>query len=67
MNQGFAVVAVNYRLSPKAKNPAYTDDAAAAVAWTCKHIEEYGGSHKRVFLTGHSAGGYMTLIVGLDK
>lgn len=67
MNQGFAVVAVNYRLSPKAKNPAYTDDAAAAVAWTCKHIEEYGGSPKRVFVTGHSAGGYLTLMVGLDK
>ena len=67
MNQGFAVVAVNYRLSPKAKNPAHTDDAAAAVAWTCKHIEEYGGSPKRVFVTGHSAGGYLTLMVGLDK
>ena len=24
--QGFAVVAVNYRLSPKAKNPAYIED-----------------------------------------
>ena len=67
MNQGFAVVAVNYRLSPKAQNPAYTEDAAAAVAWTYKHIEEYGGSPRRVFVTGHSAGGYLTLMVGLDK
>lgn len=67
MNQGFAVVAVNYRLSPKAQNPAYTEDAAAAVAWAYKHIEEYGGSPIRVFVTGHSAGGYLTLMVGLDK
>ena len=67
MNQGFAVVAVNYRLSPKAQNPAYTEDAAAAVAWAYKHIEEYGGSPRRVFGTGHSAGGYLTLMVGLDK
>lgn len=67
MNQGFAVVAVNYRLSPKAQNPAYTEDAAAAVAWAYKHIEEYGGSSRRVFVTGHSAGGYLTLMVGLDK
>ena len=29
MNRGFAVVAVNYRLSPKAQNPAYIEDAAA--------------------------------------
>lgn len=67
MNQGFAVVAVNYRLSPKAQNPAYTEDAATAVAWAYKHIEEYGGSPRRVFVTGHSAGGYLTLMVGLDK
>ena len=67
MNQGFTVVAVNYRLSPKAQNPAYTEDAAAAVAWAYKHIEEYGGSPRRVFVTGHSAGGYLTLMVGLDK
>ena len=67
MNQGFAVVAVNYRLSPKAQNPAYTEDAAAAVAWAYKHIEEYGGSPRRVFVTGHSAGGNLTLMVGLDK
>ena len=67
MNQGFAVVAVNYRLSPKAQNPAYTEDAAAAVAWAYKHIEDDGGSPRRVFVTGHSAGGYLTLMVGLDK
>lgn len=67
MNQGFAVVAVNYRLSPKSQNPAYTEDAAAAVAWAYKHIEEYGGSPRRVFVTGHSAGGYLTIMVGLDK
>ena len=32
--QGITVVAVDYRLSPKAKAPAYIQDAAAAVAWT---------------------------------
>ena len=28
------VVAPNYQLSPRAHNPQYTEDAAAAVAWT---------------------------------
>ncbi|SVC90623.1 uncharacterized protein METZ01_LOCUS343477, partial [marine metagenome] len=32
--KGIAVVAVNYRLHPKVKSPAYIEDAAAAVAWT---------------------------------
>ena len=36
--QGFAVVSVNYRLSPKAECPAYLDDAAMAVAWTFDNI-----------------------------
>ena len=62
-----AVAGVNYRLSPRATHPAYIDDAAAAVAWVMKHIGEYGGDPTRVYVAGHSAGGYLTLMVGLDK
>ena len=42
------MVAVNYRLFPKVKCPAYIEDAAAAVAWTFKNIEKYGGSKKLI-------------------
>ncbi|MEZ6125396.1 MAG: alpha/beta hydrolase [Planctomycetaceae bacterium] len=65
--KGIAVVAANYRLSPKVTSPAYIQDAAAAVAWTFRNIESYGGSAKRIFVSGHSAGGYLTSMVGLDK
>ena len=65
--QGIAVVAVNYRLSPRVTSPAWIEDTAAAVAWTLKNIENYGGSSKKVFVSGHSAGGYLTSMVGLDK
>ncbi|MDP8244867.1 MAG: alpha/beta hydrolase [Candidatus Hinthialibacter antarcticus] len=65
--QGFAVAAVNYRLNPKVKCPAYIEDAAASVAWVMKRIDEFGGSPQRVFVSGHSAGGYLTSMVGLDK
>ena len=65
--QGVAVVAVNYRLHPKVTSPAYVEDAAAAVAWTLKNIGRYGGSSERVFVSGHSAGGYLTSMIGLDK
>ncbi len=65
--QGLAVVAVNYRLSPAVKSPVYVEDAAAAVAWTFKNIETYGGSPQRIFVSGHSAGGYLTSMIGLDK
>lgn len=66
-NQGFAIVAVNYRLSPKATCPAYIEDAAAAVAWAFENIEQYGGDPDLIFISGHSAGGYLASIVGLDK
>jgi acetyl esterase/lipase len=65
--QGIAVVAPNYRLSPRAKSPEYIEDAAAAVAWTVKNIESYGGSRKKIFIAGHSAGGYLATMVGLDR
>ena len=65
--QGIAVVAVNYRLSPKTKCPAYIEDAAAAVAWTFKTIEKYGGDPKKIVVSGHSAGGYLASMIGLDK
>jgi len=66
-NKGVAVVSVNYRLHPKVKSPVYIEDAAAAVAWTIKNIAKYGGSPSRIFVSGHSAGGYLTSMIGLDK
>lgn len=65
--KGIAVVAVNYRLSPKVKSPKYIEDAAAAVAWTFRNIEQFGGSKSKIFISGHSAGAYLTLMIGLDK
>ena len=65
--QGMAVVAVNYRLYPKIKAPVYIEDAAAAVAWVFKHIEEFGGDPDMLFISGHSAGGYLASMVGLDQ
>ena len=66
-NRGLGVVAAGYRLYPSVKCPGYLDDAAAAVAWTMKNIERYGGSRKKIFVSGHSAGGYLTSMLGLDK
>lgn len=65
--RGIGVVAVNYRLSPEAKSPAFLEDAAAAVAWTLKNISSHGGSPDQVFVSGHSAGAYLALMIGLDK
>ncbi|MBQ6534387.1 MAG: alpha/beta hydrolase [Opitutales bacterium] len=55
-----AVVAVNYRLSPKIKAHEALDDAAEAVAWVFNNIEKYGGDKTKIFVAGHSAGGYIS-------
>jgi acetyl esterase/lipase len=40
---------------------------AAAVAWAFRHIARYGGSEKQIYLSGHSAGGYLAMMITLDK
>lgn len=66
-NEGWVVAAVNYRLSPKAKFPAYVEDAAASVAWVLKNAAKHGGNPQRVFVAGHSAGGYLAAMVAMDE
>lgn len=67
LDEGIVIVAANYRLYPKVRSPTYVEDAAAAVAWTLRNIGSYGGDTNQVFVSGHSAGGYLTSMVGLDK
>ena len=67
MNQGFAVVGIEYRRNPEVKCPVYIEDAVAAVAWTFRNVAKYGGDSTKIFLSGHSAGGYLDLMVGMDK
>ena len=64
--KGLVIVTANYRFSPRVKSPAYIEDAAAVVSWTLKNIKEFGGAPTAVFVSGHSAGGYLASMVGLD-
>ena len=66
-NKGVAIVGINYRLYPKVKAPTYIEDAAATVAWVFNNIQKYGGNNQLIFVSGHSAGGYLASMIGLDK
>ncbi|MCY4561285.1 MAG: alpha/beta hydrolase [Flavobacteriaceae bacterium] len=66
-NKGIAIVDVSYRLSPKVKVKNILDDAAASIAWVFNQIESYGGDKSKIYISGHSAGGYITSMMGLDK
>lgn len=65
--ENLIVVAVNYRLLPHVGLSACLDDAAAATAWTFREIGKYGGNTRQIIVCGHSAGGYLTSMIGLDK
>lgn len=67
MEKGFAVVTANYRLSPKATAPAYIEDAAEAIAWAFKNMKQYGADTDKIVVSGHSAGGYLAMLIGFDK
>jgi acetyl esterase/lipase len=63
--QGFAVAAIDYRLSGEARFPAPLEDVRAAVGWVGDHAASYGLDAGRVFLWGDSAGGHLALLAAL--
>lgn len=65
--KGYVVIAPNYRLIPNVGVNDCIDDAAEAVAWTFANAEKFGGDPNKIFVSGHSAGGFLTSMVGLDK
>ena len=66
--QGYVVVAVNYRLakfrSKKNVWPACWDDVRAALEWVEKHAEEYRVDPSRIAAVGYSAGGHLSALLG---
>ena len=68
INSSIAQVAVGYRLlgDEASSGRDCIEDAAAAVAWTFRNIGRYGGDTNRIFVSGISAGGYLTMMVGMN-
>ncbi|MBQ9547647.1 MAG: alpha/beta hydrolase [Bacteroidales bacterium] len=65
--QNLVVVAVNYRFLPTVSIDDVIDDAAEAVDWVFRNIARYGGDPAKITVSGHSAGGYLSLMLALDK
>lgn len=63
----YVIVAPEYRLLPTVEIDSCIDDAAKAVAWVFENIKDYGGDPSKIFVSGHSAGGYLTSMIGFDK
>jgi acetyl esterase/lipase len=64
---GAIVVVPDYRVYPEVTFPGFLDDGAAAAVWTLHNIAAYGGDTKSVFLAGHSAGAYISIMLTLNR
>lgn len=64
--RGVLTLVADYRLYPEVRYPDFLRDSALAVSYGLEHAKELGGDPKRVFVMGHSAGGYNAAMIALD-
>ncbi len=64
---GLVVAVPDYRKVPEVRFPTFLEDNAKAVAYARDHAKEWGADPKRIYLIGHSAGGYDVLMLALDS
>lgn len=66
VDRGFVFVSTNYRLLPAVDMGTIFRDVASAVGWVHRHVAEYGGDPKRLFIMGHSAGAQLAALLCTD-
>ena len=64
MPQGYAVAAINYRLSQQAIYPAQLHDCQQAVRFLREHAKEYNLDPEHFGVWGASAGGHLVALLG---
>ncbi|MFB3852223.1 MAG: alpha/beta hydrolase fold domain-containing protein [Vicinamibacterales bacterium] len=62
--RGYAVAAIEYRLSPEALFPAQIQDCKAAIRWLRANSATYGLDQSRFAAWGASAGGHLVSLLG---
>ncbi|GEM_PF-2365965 len=68
LDAGVMEIAPGYRLIRHGGTwPDYIRDAAQAAIWVRKNIEVYGGDPNSVFISGFSAGAYLTHMLSVDS
>jgi len=64
-SRGWICVAANYRLSPSVAFPTHLEDCKRALCWVREHGRDYGMNTDFVAVTGGSAGGHLSALMGL--
>ena len=61
--RGCATVVVNYGLIPAVDMDELVRQCRAAMAWTYRNADTFGGDRERIFVSGHSAGGHLVAMM----
>lgn len=64
--RGVMTLVADYRLYPEVRYPDFLLDSAKALDYGLEHAAQLGGDPQRVFVMGHSAGGYNAAMLALD-
>jgi acetyl esterase/lipase len=62
-SRGIITAVADYRIFPKGHFPDFLEDGALALAALHARIAEFGGDPSRIFLCGHSAGAYISVML----
>lgn len=65
MEMGWAIVNVEYRLGRISLAPAAVEDCRCALRWVIRNAKEHNLDPNRLVVTGHSAGGHLSLTTGM--
>lgn len=60
---GGAVVSLNYVLAPAATFDTIVEQCRSALEWVADNAERLNGDPRRIFVSGHSAGGHLTAMM----
>lgn len=66
LKRNYVLVGVNYRMSSEAKFPALIHDVKAAIRWIRANAKNYLFDPQRIATWGGSAGGYLSLMMGVS-
>ncbi|HTR25383.1 MAG TPA: alpha/beta hydrolase [Terriglobales bacterium] len=62
LEMGWNVINVEYRMASTSLAPAAVEDCRCALRWVVRNAKQYNIDTDRIVLTGHSAGGHLSLI-----
>lgn len=65
LERGWRAVNVEYRMAGNSLAPGSVEDTRCALRWIFRNAKQYNIDTTKIVLTGHSAGGHLSLMTGM--